>query len=187
MNILGITGFQHHGKSLLIELIKQADSTVLSNDTSLLISQVANHLNPSLRQHFSGQLPDDRAAVLTWANSAVIPILRASLHVTFDETALRFSPSDLAEHPERFETLWRYLVTIKENPGLLDAQITPDNKETYRPLLQWIGGFVTASTGVSLWYQEMVAQARAAEHKHLEQLLRKNHIIILLPHFGLVR
>jgi hypothetical protein len=48
-----------------------------------------------------------------------------------------------------------YVDAAKEKPQMLEARITAENKDDYRPLLQWLGGYLVARVSDTIWYDEL--------------------------------
>ena len=163
MILLGITGAIGHGKTSLVNAMQRAEPRMQSGESSLVISEVANHLNSSLR--ILPAIPTSRQPELvkSWLDSALPEALRSVTPIPFAASPLEIGLDDIPEHPELYEKLWLYLDELKGNPDAAEITITPENKDNYRPFLQWIGGYVTTKLDSSLWYAELVRRASVAE------------------------
>ncbi|MDB5166301.1 MAG: hypothetical protein JWM37_373 [Candidatus Saccharibacteria bacterium] len=90
------------------------------------------------------------------------------LHVETDETLLEFTSSDEATDASMFAKLYQYAQMLQEQPQLLRGQVNLDTKETYRPLLQWLGGYFVKMIGPGVWYDEIIRRIKHAEAEGCE-------------------
>ncbi len=156
MKIIGICGEIGSGKSTFAELITGIDTEhSLHLETSTIISELGNTFNVSLREHDITQ--DDDIAVTNTILPTLLPQLATMAERDIGINELGINPADAQLHPQWYEKLFVYLDLIRQQPQLIEDIITPANKDTYRPLLQWIGGYVLYRLdNPLLWYQELM-------------------------------
>lgn len=162
MQILGITGAINHGKTSLAKAFLREIPGSEYTESSLLIGEVANQLNkhyitlrPSTKNlsgvnAWLGMLPEILKVVANYQGS-IKPV-----HLT--------DPQTLTTDPD-FIKLAEYLDMVEANHALVMQPITADTKEVFRPILQWLGGYVTKHIDPNLWYSELLRQAETAKAK----------------------
>lgn len=165
MHILGITGAIGHGKTSLADAFLRQIKSAQHVESSGLISRVADGLN----QHYVTARPQagNPASINAWLSN-LPDILRDVAHYTGDIPPIRVPSKDAIHADAGFQKLDEYLRILAQNHSLVTQRITEQNKETYRPLLQWLGGFVTKHINPTLWYDELLRQAREAESQGCE-------------------
>jgi hypothetical protein len=90
----------------------------------------------------------------------VLPVLLPQLSVYAGRTLvmhdINLKADDARENPDFYSKLFEYLEQVKGRPDLLNKVITIENKEEYRTLLQWVGGyFLYRLNTPTLWYQAL--------------------------------
>lgn len=160
MIILGITGAIGHGKTTLAAAFLRQVKGAQHIESSTLISRVADELN----KHFLPSKPtsDNIAAINAWL-SHLPGILQTIAHHPSELTPIHIPPQHNLHSDPAYQKLAEYLDLVATNHSLVTQTITEANKETYRPLLQWIGGFVTKQMDPTLWYDELIRRANQAE------------------------
>jgi hypothetical protein len=162
MKLLGLTGPIGNGKSAFIEALRQVVPNSQFGEGSIVISEVADHFNSVVKTFASVPTRDDVQAINKLVTVTMHAGLRSATPLDFDREALVFHPDDIKDHPDLYEKLWVYLDLIRQKPDMLGIKITPENKENYRKILQWIGGYVTIKLSRSLWLEELVRRAQTA-------------------------
>jgi len=120
-----------------------------------VIAEVAEDFNRALSGELAFETTSDNVELTNQALIWFIEAVSEKLHYEATWTQLAITKHQLAARPELFEKLFAYIETVKAQPGILDKRITAENKSTYRPLLQWLGGYLVAKTNDTIWYDEI--------------------------------
>ena len=156
MIVFGMTGPIGHGKSTFAKAIKLLEPKTMHFESSMIVAEVANALHST-----SQQLPsrDDLDKINNWLK--VLPeIITNVMHCpcTFDQVKLDLI--EVQRHPIEYEKLFLHIENLQRRPELLTQQITPENKEEYRPILQWLGGYLQKKVNPDIWYNEIVRRIK---------------------------
>lgn len=159
MILLGMTGPIGHGKTTLANALAKLEPNTVHLESSMVIIDVANALQATLKKPFD---PYDVDALNQWLK-ALPGILEDVLRVetTFERIAL--DPVAVTEHPIEYQKLILHAENVRRDFRLARQKITQDNKEAYRPLLQWLGGYLVSHVSSGIWYNEIVKRAKQAE------------------------
>lgn len=165
MKIVGICGDIGSGKSTFAELLTSIDpGRSVHLETSQVIVELADTFNAAL-----GHVDrDKRASADNLALSrepirALLPIVSRMAGRTLANEALDIEPADKTQNYQWYEKLDLYIDIARRSPTLLDQPITAENKSAYRPLLQWIGGYVLYKLENNLlWYEELLRRIALA-------------------------
>lgn len=152
MIIAGLTGSIHHGKTTFAGLLADQAHSALHFESWELIAEVAGALHREAGSHPD---PADLDAVNDW----LLPlpeIVDTYMHTPVKYADIRLTPARLQKHPEHYQKLLEYLADVQADAALIDTDITADTKEQFRPLLQWLGGFLVIVAGPGIWYDEIV-------------------------------
>ena len=84
------------------------------------------------------------------------------VHVRCNFDQIKLDQTAMEEHPIEFQKLILHVENLQRKPELMNQQITKENKESYRPLLQWIGGYLVQRIDSGIWYNEIVRRIRQA-------------------------
>jgi hypothetical protein len=159
MIVIGMTGPIGHGKSTFASALKELVPNTAHLESSLVIAEVANALHASTTEIPSR---DDIPSINRWLHPLPAILLdRVKVKTTFDKIELKLD--DILQHPVRYNKLFLHIENIGRNPDLLKQAITRENKETYRPILQWLGGYLVIHVDKGIWYTEIqrrIEQAR---------------------------
>ena len=153
--ILGITGAIGSGKSTLASLLTELESSHASYETSQLVGEVAEDFNRSLSGELAFETTTDTVELVNQALIWFVESISEKLHQEVTWNQLAITKHQIAAHPELFEKMFTYVDAAKQNPKLLDLRITADTKGDYRPLLQWLGGYLVARISDTVWYDEL--------------------------------
>ena len=159
MILIGMTGPIGHGKSTFANALAELEPTTKRLESSMVIAEVANALHASTRK-----LPsrDDVDSINEWLKPLPAILLETvKTHATFEQ--IRINPADVMNHPIEYEKLLLHIDNLIRKPELLHTTITKDNKETFRPILQWLGGYLTQSVDPGIWINELVRRAYKAQ------------------------
>lgn len=160
MILLGITGPIGHGKTTLAGFLADQDAMAYQTESSEIITEVADRLN----KFFFWEAPTelDLNSINRWL--AHLPAIVESVthaHIHPDKLILQEHMIDSA--PEDYEKLWEYVNEARHNQKLLTEHISANNKGAYRPLLQWLGGYLVKHVDEGIWFNELIRRARLAE------------------------
>ncbi len=161
MLLIGMTGPIGHGKSTLAKALKKIEPSTVHLESSMVIAEVANAMHTALR---SVPVEGNLDFINDWLKS-LPPILNQAVHTQTSYEQIRIDPQAVQEHPVEYEKLFLHVKNIIRNPVLAQQEITPENKEAYRPFLQWLGGYLVAKINPRLWYEEIIRRAYEAESR----------------------
>ncbi len=152
MVIVGLTGSIGTGKTTFADYL--ANSTAKSGhwESWQLVAEVANHLRQLSPKH---PAPNDINAINSWLEP-LPDILKKRCRVEADFRQIKLSERSLRDGPENYDKLFQYLAIMQESPALQKVKITEENKETMRPILQWLGGYLAKTVGGDIWYKEII-------------------------------
>lgn len=159
MIILGMTGPIGHGKTTLADALAERVPSTVHFESSLIIAEVVNALHEKLKA-----IPDpyDVDSLNDWLT--VLPsVLNEILKVECNFETLKLHHHSIEQHPIEFQKLILHVENLQRYPELAKQKITRENKENFRPMLQWIGGYLVQKVDVGIWYKEIVRRLRRAE------------------------
>lgn len=154
--LLGITGAIGSGKSTFASFLAEAEPSHAIYETWHVVGEIATAFNQAIKAELEFETSKND---LELANQALIWLPEAisdQLHFDLVWNQLAITKRDNLENPALYEKLWHYLQMARKNPKLLSTVITAENKETYRPILQWIGGYLVAKASKTIWYSEIL-------------------------------
>ncbi len=167
MILLGMTGPIGHGKTTLANALAEIVPKTVRFESSLVIAEVANAWQATLKEPID---PYDINALNNWLRSLPAILLeKLDVHCTFEQ--LELDQQNVDRHPIEFQKLILHVENLRRNFTLAHQDITPQNKENYRPLLQWLGGYLVARVDPGIWYTELVRRVKIEEQKGTELCL----------------
>lgn len=158
MILLGMTGPIGHGKSTFANSLATLVPDCVRLESSQIISQVANAWQGVLRLPPN---PYDLESLNAWLADlprAAEPI--TGIPIRYDRIKLKVE--DVERHPVEYQKLIMHAENLCRHPNLLNQSINRDNKENYRPLLQWLGGYLVQKVDAGYWYRPLIQRARQA-------------------------
>jgi hypothetical protein len=159
MIVIGMTGPISHGKTTFANAIMDLEPHTIHLESSLVIARVANAMHVAMRQ-----IPDphDIDSLNKWLHS-LPSILQETVHTscTFDQ--IKIEPEIVKQHPIEYQKLIMHVENLHRDPGLTKQAITLENKETYRPFLQWLGGYLVKKVDPNIWFREVIRMIHDAE------------------------
>ena len=158
MIILGMTGPIGHGKTTFAEVLSVLEPNTVHFESSQIIAEVANALQAALTD-----IPDpyNVERLNNWLRALPVIMLQiAHVHCTYEQ--IKLHQTSMEEHPIEYQKLILHVENLQRNPALMKQQITKENKESYRPLLQWLGGYLVQRIDSGIWYNEIVRRIRKA-------------------------
>lgn len=159
-----MTGPISHGKSTFASALHDLEPKTVHLEFSIVVARVANALHAVLTE-----IPDpyDVDQLNNWLKS-LPSILLETVHArsTFDQ--LKLDPIQIEQHPIEYQKLIMHVENLRHEPELARQAITLENKEKYRPFLQWLGGYLVQKVDSGIWHREVVrliydSQAAGAE------------------------
>ncbi len=159
MIILGMTGPIGHGKTTFADALSSLMPSTIHFESSLIIAEIANDLHANLQS-----IPDpyNIDSLNSWL--AVLPrILDEKLQTKTNFDDIKLHQKRIEQHPIEYQKLILHVENLVRNPEMAHHKITRENKENYRPLLQWLGGYLVQRVDSGLWYKEIVRRLRRAE------------------------
>lgn len=153
--ILGITGTIGSGKSTLAGLLRDIEPKHATYESGELIAEVAEDFNRALSGELAFETTTNKVELTNQALIWFIEAISEKLHQEVTWNQLAITKHQVVTHPELFEKLFAYIESVKRSPKLLDQRITAANKDQYRPLLQWLGGYLVAKASNTIWYDEI--------------------------------
>lgn len=153
--LLGITGAIGSGKSTLADLFGQMVENHAYYETGELVAEIGNRFNQLLEAELNFETTDDDAELVNQVLIWMPDIIAEVLHHDITWNHLAITAKDRRAHPELYTKLFEYLAGAHKTPRLVEQTIDADNKEQYRPLLQWLGGYFVAKISPTIWYDEL--------------------------------
>ncbi len=149
--IICATGRIDSGKSQFCDLLREEEKSSIGFESGALVTELANECNTYL--HLERQKITDGDNFFRAFNQALERLHEN--HAKLLPESVAFNASDLLTHPEQFKRLSEYVEFIRVQPELLKQRITADNKDTYRPLLSWLGGYLVFKASPTVWFDEI--------------------------------
>ena len=159
MITVGLTGPIGHGKSTFAKALIELVPNSLHLESSMIVAEIANGLHAS-----TAELPkrDDLAGINNWLKP-LPSVLLSAVHAKSTIGELQLALDDVNQHPVEYEKLLLHIENLSRNPDLLKHEITRENKESYRPILQWLGGYLVKNVDKGIWYKEIVRRVYQAQ------------------------
>jgi energy-coupling factor transporter ATP-binding protein EcfA2 len=154
--LLGITGAIGSGKTTFANCLAKVVPDHAHYETGYIVFEIANAFNKALKAELTYETTKNNIElvnqVLIWLPEAISEHLHHD--VVWNQLAL--NKHQTLAHPELYSKLFVYLEKVKQNPSLLNKNLDSNNKETYRSLLQWLGGYLVAKISKTIWYDELM-------------------------------
>ncbi len=168
MLIIGLTGPIGHGKSSLADAAKEVLPSSILIESSLVIAEVANALHTTTKT-----IPDskDIEAINTWLKPLPLILLK-TVHIKCTFEDIKLKTKEVHKHPGDYKKLFVHLNNLTNQPKMLSQLITPENKQDYRPILQWLGGYLVKKIDSGIWFKEII--------KRLQKINKKGYALCLI-------
>ncbi|HET7320121.1 MAG TPA: hypothetical protein VFI84_00875 [Candidatus Saccharimonadales bacterium] len=156
MIVVGITGGIGHGKTTFADYLAGNARKAEHLESSDVILEVANALRHESPVH---PKPDNLAAINRWL-MPLMNIIPACVHCASQNFVLPITPAMVADEPLNYTKLFEYLKQMAAEPTLQTVEITKQNRQQFRSLLQWLGGYLVKKVDEGIWYDEIVRRIR---------------------------
>jgi len=164
MILLGMTGPIGHGKTTFANALSELVPGTRRLESSLVIAEIVDAFHASLKD-----IPDhhdiDTINICLRSLPAIL-LQTLHIHTTFED--IKLDPADVASHPGDYQKLFLHIENLNRRPDLAKTLITPDNKESFRPILQWFGGYLVNKVDPGIWYHELVRRTYEAKREGCE-------------------
>ncbi len=161
MIILGMTGPIGHGKTTFAEALAELEPSTVHLETSTVVIEVANALQATLTTPLD---PYDIEALNNWLK-ALPAILLDLLGIKSNFEQIELKTDNIEKHPIEYQKLILHVENLRRNFTLAHQQINTENKEAYRPILQWLGGYLVEKIDSGIWWNEIIRRAKKHEEK----------------------
>lgn len=161
MILIGLTGAIGHGKSTFAEALLTQVQPSLHLESSTLIAAVGNELST---QSVIYPNPSDLKQINKWMEQ-LPDILKKTVGIQANFSQIFISEESWQSQPVEYEKLIIHLRNLRAKPELFREPVQAHNKNLYRPLLQWLGGYLMQHIDTGIWYDTLIRQAQAAEKK----------------------
>jgi hypothetical protein len=167
MILLGMTGPIGHGKTTFANALAQIEPSTVHLETSEVVIEVANALHGFLKTPID---PYDINALNDWLK--YLPsILLELLHIKCNFDQIKLDESAVEKHPIEYQKLVLHVENLRRNFTLAGQAINSENKEAYRPILQWLGGYLVERIDSGIWWNEIIRRAREHEKQGCQLLI----------------
>ena len=98
-------------------------------------------------------------------------ILKSKVHAKCSFAQIKIDSIGAELDPLEYEKLLLHMENLGRQPGLLKQQITKENKEAFRPILQWLGGYLVKKVDRGIWYKEIVRRVERLQNQDIAYCL----------------
>lgn len=154
--LLGITGPIGSGKTTFADMLAETTEDHAHYESWYVIAEIATAFNAALKAELEFDTTTSQFElanqVLIWLPDAISEVLHHD--VVWNQLAI--TKHDTLAHPALYEKLFIYMDMVTKDRSLLDKPLNDETKPTFRPLLQWIGGYFIAKISKTIWYDEII-------------------------------
>ena len=160
-----MTGPIGHGKTTFAKALQDLVPNSKHLETNEPIIEVANSMHASL----GNTIPDpyDAEDLNNWLKTLPAILLEiTNIRCNFDQ--IKLDQDMIATHPVNYQKLILHVENLQRNPEMVNQSINNINKDNYRPLLQWLGGYLVQKIDPGIWLNEIVRRIRSAAQENCE-------------------
>lgn len=154
--LVGITGAIGSGKTTFSDALAGVVEDHAIYETWHIIGEIADSFNQYLAAELSYETTSNNVELINQALIWLPQDITEYLHHDVSWAQIALNPRDMRARPELYEKLLAYVTSAKKSPKLLRQPITSENKQSYRPILQWLGGYLVAKVSPTIWYDELI-------------------------------
>lgn len=159
MIIIGLTGPIGHGKTTFADALAEIEPKARQFETSAIIMEVADAWHEALAGPVN---PRDVHELNGWVER-LPEVLRSVLAIDCSFEQLRINPEDIDNNPAEYQKLITHAENLQRDFSLARTPITSENKQAYRPILQWLGGYLVQRVDNAIWYHEIIRRIKTAQ------------------------
>jgi hypothetical protein len=161
--LIGITGALGSGKSTFAKALADCEPDHSLYEIYQLIAEVGNDFNKALAAELDFATARNDIELINQALIWLPETIEDHLHADVSWSQLAIKHHDTLVHPNSYGSLFAYLRVIREKPKILAKPITIKNIDTYRPLLQWLGGYLARKVNKHIWYHELMRRVDSSD------------------------
>lgn len=105
--------------------------------------------------------PGDTDSLNVWLQ-ALPDVLKQTVGATCTFDQIKLVKETVAAHPVDYQKLILHTENLRRTPQLAKQPITAENKDTYRPFLQWLGGYMVQKIDPGIWWYEILRRIQAS-------------------------
>lgn len=164
-NLIGISGAIGSGKSTFAAALAAHEPSSAVYETFQLVAEVGDAFNQALKAELEFATARNDIELINQALIWLPDTINDRLHKDVSWSQLAVKLHSTLVHPTLYRKMHMYMRQAHANPKILDKPITTANKATYRPLLQWLGGYLIAKVSKTIWYDELIKRIQAKDGK----------------------
>ncbi len=164
MILAGMTGPIGHGKTTFADALTELEPKTIHLETSLIVIDVANSLHAALTDPID---PYDINLLNKWLH-ALPAILLDQLNIKCSFDQIKLVGTEIEDHPIEYQKLIMHVENLRRNFTLAKQEITNENKEAYRPILQWLGGYLVEKVDKGIWWNEIIKRSKVCRQEGYE-------------------
>jgi energy-coupling factor transporter ATP-binding protein EcfA2 len=154
--LIGITGAIGSGKSTFAKALADCAPDHSIYETYQLIAEVGDSFNQALKAELEFATARNDIELVNQALIWLPDPVEDRLHAEVSWAQLAIKRHETLVRPTLYGKLFTYLKAVRANPKILDKPITVKNLDTYRHLLQWLGGYFVTKINKNIWYNELM-------------------------------
>ncbi|MGH9857216.1 MAG: hypothetical protein ACRD4B_05170, partial [Acidobacteriota bacterium] len=105
--------------------------------------------------------PYDVIALNNWLRALPAILLEVTdVKCSFEQ--IQLDQDMIAMHPIDYQKLILHVENLQRNPEMAKQPITKENKDNFRPFLQWLGGYLVQKVDPGIWLNELVRRIHKA-------------------------